>query len=181
MFSLLRCAAVSIRQRQIDGFSSFGGGSMPHQFQMAREALGDHAEIVFEPKADREPGGVRREAEHKETHALRKIGRGVGDRPTFSDLFEHGTDLARLHRLVNGNVGDQGPEQRLRFARRLGIGGIGPEYGGGVTDLDAVSTVALQEAVERRGVGKGGGFRDRGVVALLMAIGSEGVEVEGDE
>src|SRR3546814_9127336 len=27
MFSVFRCAAVSIRQRQIDGLSSFGGGS----------------------------------------------------------------------------------------------------------------------------------------------------------
>ena len=49
---------------------------------------------------------------------------------------------------------------------------------GRVADLDAVSAVAFEETVERGGVGEGGRFRNRSVVALLVAVGGKGVEIE---
>ena len=57
----------------------------------------------------------------------------------------------------------------------LAICGLGPEDDAGITDLQALAVVlaAPQQVVEHGGVGKGGLLRDRCVVALAFAVGSE--------
>src|ERR1700686_3476983 len=100
---------------------------------MAGEVLRDAAEIVFQPEAHREPGGVGREAEHIEAHASGKFWRRFHEWTAGAYFFQDRPNLARLDLLL---AAEQDAEQRLRFLRHLGRGGIGPEHRGGITDLD---------------------------------------------
>ena len=53
-----------------------------------------------------------------------------------------------------------------------------PAQNGGIANMFAVAAVSKQ-AVQCSGIGKGGVLADRGVIALLVAVGAEGRCVEG--
>ena len=44
-----------------------------------------------------------------------------------------------------------------------------------------MAAAPFEEAIERRGIGESGRLRDRSVFALFVAVGGEGVEIEGDD
>ena len=91
------------------------------------------------------------------------------------------SDLLRLDGFVDLVGAEQCGETAFRLLARFGVGRIRPEYRRGVADLDTMATVPFEKSIERRRIGESGGFGDRGVVALLVAIGGEGVEIEGDD
>ena len=148
---------------------------------MREKTVGDRPEIVLEIEAHRKPRRIGREAEHEEAHALRQVGLEIRDRPPLADRLKNGPDLLRLDALVHRVGAEQCGEDALRLLCRLCVGGVRPENRRGVADLDAMAAVPFEEAVERGGVGESRRLRDRSVFALLVAVGGEGVEIEGDD
>jgi hypothetical protein len=76
---------------------------------------------------------------------------------------------------------EQARKKIFRFFGRRRIGGVRPKHCRSVADLDAMAAFPFQKVVERGRVGEGGGFGDRRVVALLVSIGGEGVDVKGHQ
>ena len=104
-----------------------------------------HAKIVLEPEADREPGGVGRKPEHIKAHAFGQLRSELLERLAVADALENIADLAGLGCFVDAR------EHRAecafgQFAMRR-IGGIGPEHRRGIADLDAVLAVLLRKAL----------------------------------
>ena len=73
---------------------------------------------------------------------------------------------------------DKTAEHLFRQGGGLAVGSDGPKDGRGVADLHSMGAAFFEEAIERRRIGEGCGFGDRGVIALFVAIGGEGVEIE---
>ena len=148
---------------------------------MREKAGGDRPEIVLEIEAHRKPRRIGREAEDEEAHALRQVGLEIRDRPPLADRLKNGPDFLRLDAFVDPVGAEQSGEDAFRLLRRLGVGGVRPKDRRGVADLDAMAAALFEEAVERRRVGESRRLRDRSVFALLVAVGREGVEIEGND
>ena len=91
-------------------------------------------------------------------------------------IFQRGGDVFGLARFVD--AGEAREEDVFGGRGCVSVARVRPEDAGGIADLDTVFALPLEEFVENGGVGGGRRFRDGGVLALLMAVGSEGLEVE---
>ena len=157
---------------------------------MLAEAAAEVAERVLMPEADGDARGIGGKAQHEEAGAFASPA-PPPRAAALGDLVENVSDLRGLagieararrsrlarRRFVIGRRLEQRPDQGFLGRRRA----LRPEHGRGVGDLDAVAAARPQEVVERGGVGEGRRLGDGGVLALVLAVGSEGVEVEGDD
>lgn len=178
----LGCAALTVRCRGQHHAVSRGRGLPGHRLQMKvlrvlRQAARKQAQRADLPETDGDARGIGRQAQHVHARVFLKPGVDVAERPAFLHLLQFDAD-ARGLLVVRGTVIEQVGQQRLGpygLFGLLAICSLGPEDDAGITDLQALAVMlaAPQQVVEHGGAGKGGLLRDRCVVALAFAVGSE--------
>ena len=165
---------------RVAGFSVSGRRLDPQAVDMGEEIPGDGSRNRPRYRsAPRVARGVRREFEDvKADFVFRKIGREIRRRATHPDAFENGANFFRLGVFVDRL--QQRRENVFRLLRRFRIGRVRPKDRRRIADLNAIGAAPFQKAIERGRVSESGRLGNRGVFPLLVTIGREGVEVEGD-
>ena len=129
------------------------------------------------PEADGEPRGVGGKAEDEDARIGREFRRGGAAPP--GDVGQVRFQFPRLGFLV-GRV--QRPHEHLLDGAGIApLRRLGPEHHRRIADAQVVPRAPGQQRIERRAIGEGGGFGDRRVLALRLAVGGEGIEVERDQ
>ena len=116
-----------------------------HIFHKTLIIPGKFAEIILKPKADRQAGGIGRQAENMEPDAFCKIRFKFLQRLPKADLLQNDAHLFRLGSFVY--VREYSGKNFFGFLRGLRIRGVRPKNCRRIADLDAVLAALFQKPV----------------------------------
>ena len=144
---------------------------------MLADMLQKSAEAAGQPKADRQTRGIGGQAQHVELYVWIQTGPVVTKLPAARQTCQRFVYSFAVDRLLVGagwieQLRKEGLGRRIPFR---------PESDDGVADHQALPRAWQQQVVESGPIGEGGMLGDRGVATLLVPVGGEGVQVEGNQ
>ena len=95
----------------------------------------------------------------------------------IANALEDGADLAGFHCFID--LVEAAAEDAFHHLCRFGVRSIGPEHRRGIADLEPIA-FAGEERIQRGRVLERGRFGNRGIGALIVPVGGEGIEIEGN-
>ncbi len=124
------------------------------------------------PEAHSNARRIGRQTQHMAARSFLIAGKVAAVEGTVERVERPRAAVGVVLRRLTEEVGHQG----FKVARLLG-----PKHRGGIADLNPLTRVAPEQVIKRRGVGEGGGLADGRVRTLPLAVGIEGVEIEGND